>query len=87
MNKITSRIDRIKTIIEKNLTPEYLKIEDQSSLHRGHGNVPSHFKETHLLIIIASSKFKGISKIERHRLVNNMIEEEYGLGLHALELR
>ena len=35
---------------------------------------------------IISKKFKGKSRIERHRIVNNILEDEFKKGLHALTL-
>jgi BolA-like protein 1 len=42
--------------------------------------------ETHFKLYIVSDSFNGIKLLERHRLVNNMLNEEFENGLHALSL-
>lgn len=67
------------------LDPEYLKIVDQSHLHAGHaGNQSgaSHF-EAH----IATKQFEGISKVEQHRLVYDLVKDLMPHPIHALSLK
>ena len=39
-----------------------------------------------LFIKIRTSKFKGLSKIEMHRMVYKVLQNEFKEGLHAIEL-
>lgn len=67
------------------LDPEYLNIIDQSHLHAGHaGNTSgaSHF-EAH----ITASKFEGLSKVEQHRLVYDLVKDLMPHPIHALALK
>ncbi len=77
---------RIKSQLIKKLSPITLKIRDDSDLHAGHGNVKETDKETHFHIKIVSSAFKEKSKLVRHKLVYDILKEEFSKGLHALEL-
>mgnify|MGYP000647452161 CR=1 FL=1 len=90
MHKLTNqgiRLNKIKNKIEVFFRPIYLEIKDNSKFHRGHKNFPEGLIETHFEATIISEKFKGIARINRHRMVTDLLEEEFNKGLHALELR
>ena len=42
--------------------------------------------QNHYHATIKSSKFKGLSKIQQHKLVYNALGEHMGTTLHALQL-
>ena len=86
MSSKNKRKERIKILIEKSLTTNKIDIKDNSALHAGHGNIKAGDTETHLFIKIRSSKFKGLKKIEMHRMVYKILENEFKSGLHAIEL-
>jgi BolA protein len=68
------------------LAPAHLDVIDESHLHAGHsGARPG--GETHYRLDIVASAFEGKSRVERHRLVNALMDEAFGRGLHALALR
>jgi BolA protein len=78
-------IDRIRSTLTQGLVPERLEVIDESALHAGHaGAVPG--KTTHVRVRILSAAFKGKSRIERHRLVNDLLAPEIAAGLHALAI-
>ena len=83
MNK---RYLRIKSEINKKLLPSTLIIRDDSELHANHGNVKKDEKETHFYIRIVSSAFKNKSKIVMHKLVYEILNDEFSNGLHSVEL-
>ena len=82
MNRIEKNILRN---LEKELNPELIEIKDESHLHANH-NPSAKEGGTHFKIKIVSKKFKGKSRIEKHRIVNNILENEFKKGLHALTL-
>lgn len=44
--------------------------------------------ETHFAVALVSPSFAGKTQIQRHRLVNSLLREEFDeKGLHALSLR
>ncbi|QDH16171.1 BolA family protein [Swingsia samuiensis] len=83
-----TRRDRIQAILTKELTPIHLEIHDESAKHAHHQGVKDMGRtgETHFNIAITSAKFNGLNRIARHRLVNNLLADEFQTGLHALSL-
>ena len=71
--------------LEKELNPTLIEIKDESHLHANH-NPSAKEGGTHFKIKIVSKKFKGKSRIERHRIVNDILVNEFKKGLHALTL-
>tara|TARA_R110002126_G_scaffold291802_1_gene459181 strand:- start:83833 stop:84141 length:309 start_codon:yes stop_codon:yes gene_type:complete len=74
------RKKRLHDALSKALLPVHLTIEDESSNHRRPG------VETHFTVLAVSDKFQALSRLERHRLVNALVEVEFNTGLHALSL-
>ena len=80
------RKSKIENIIKKNYEPDFFSVLDISEQHRGHEsfkeNVESHFE-----IIIVSEKFKSLNRIERHRMVNQSLREEFLSDLHSVIIK
>ena len=75
----------ISNKLQEAFTPESLQVVDESHLHEGHaGHRPS--GETHFRVYIVSSAFKGKSRVERHRMVNETLAAELKGGVHALAI-
>ena len=74
-----------KKLIEQ-LNPDYLEIRDDSDLHKHHGNIKEGQIETHFYIKIKSSIFENKSKLTMHKMVYEILNDEFTNGLHALEL-
>ena len=65
--------------------PLSLRVEDESHQHAGHaGHRPG--GESHYRVHIVSETFKGKSRIERHRLINQALAAELAGGVHALAI-
>jgi BolA family transcriptional regulator, general stress-responsive regulator len=77
---------RIKAKLTAALEPTALTIEDESHLHAGHGGARPG-GETHYRIKVASARFSGKGRVERHRMVYALLEEEIAQGVHALALQ
>ncbi|CCB67624.1 BolA family transcriptional regulator [Hyphomicrobium sp. MC1] len=67
------------------LKPTRLDIINESELHASHRNSPG-TDESHFRILVVSEAFSGKSRIERHRLVNDLLKDELAGGVHALAL-
>ncbi len=79
-------VDTIIKKLEERFAPERLDVLDESHLHKGHiGAKPS--GETHFWVKITSAEFDGLTRIERHRLINDCLAEELAGPIHALNLR
>ncbi|GAV78143.1 BolA domain-containing protein/SufE domain-containing protein, partial [Cephalotus follicularis] len=77
---------RIREILERELTPTELEVEDVSYQHAGHAGVRGSDGETHFNVKVVSKEFEGKSLVKRHRLVYNLLQEELQSGLHALSI-
>ncbi len=71
----------ITSKLEKALSPEHLKVINESHMH----NVPEG-SESHFKVVIVSDDFKDKMLLARHRLVNKVLEEELKGSIHALAL-
>ena len=85
----------IATIIREKLTagvsPERLEIEDDSGRHAGHhheGGVDGRAGgESHFNLLVVSSVFEGLSRVQRQRTINALLREELAGPVHALSIR
>ena len=78
--------DWIAETLTERLQPAALDVIDESHLHVGHAGARPE-GETHFRLDIVSAAFEGKSRVERHRIVNGVLEEAFKRGLHALALR
>jgi BolA protein len=68
------------------LSPTRLDLEDQSYQHVGHaGHDPR--GESHFALIIESSAFTGLNRVERQRRVHAAIGDLLRERVHALTIR
>ena len=75
--------------IEKKLTaalaPSSLRVEDDSHKHAGHsGARPG--GETHFNVTIVAQAFEGKSRVDRQRMVYEILADEMAGPVHALGL-
>ncbi len=72
--------------LAQRLAPTHLEVIDESAAHAGHAGADGTGSGTHFRVRIASPLFAGKSRIARHRLVYDALEEDLGAGLHALAI-
>ncbi|ANK73674.1 MULTISPECIES: BolA family transcriptional regulator [Ensifer] len=74
--------------IEKKLIeafhPERLEVINESHQHTGHQPGFDGTGESHMRVRIVSSAFAGMSRVARHRAINDLLKPELDAGLHAL---
>jgi BolA family transcriptional regulator, general stress-responsive regulator len=80
---------QVKALIAEKLSaafaPQSLNVEDESHRHEGHaGHRPG--GESHFKVHIVSEAFRGKSRIERHRMINQILSAELAGGVHALAI-
>ena len=77
---------KIENIILEKFEPYFFSVLDVSEQHRGHHSFKEDV-ESHFEIIIVSEKFKNIKRIERHRMVNQSLKEEFLTDLHSVIIK
>ncbi len=77
---------KIEKIIMSYFEPYFLSVIDVSEQHRGHRNFKENV-ESHFEIIIVSEKFNNKNKIDRHRMVNQILKEEFLSDLHSVVIK
>jgi BolA family transcriptional regulator, general stress-responsive regulator len=80
---------RVQEIITRKLTeafsPESVRVVDESHQHEGHAGHRAG-GETHFRVYIVAQAFKGKSRLERHRMINQTLISELTGGVHALAI-
>jgi BolA protein len=77
--------DQIAEKLNAALAPQSLDVEDESQNHAGHaGHRPG--GQTHFRVYIVSDAFRGKSRLERHRMINQLLAAELAGGVHALAI-
>ena len=74
----------IQSAIEQKLgalNPQFLNVENESHKH----NVPEG-SESHFRVTVVSEQFDGKMLVARHRLVNQILNQELADSVHALAL-
>jgi len=84
---------RIVEKLETAFSPLRLAVLNESHLHAGHHHSGSDHHgafdgsgETHFRVRIVSEAFSGMSRIARHRAVNDLLAAELEAGVHALAI-
>ncbi|MFZ3230272.1 MAG: BolA family protein [Pseudobdellovibrio sp.] len=84
--------NREHRILEKMqaLNPISLDLKNDSDKHASHvehlGSA-GFTGETHYKLVMVSADFNGKSRIERQRMVMDLLKDEFASGLHALEIK
>ena len=77
---------RIRERLEAAFSPSILEVLNESHLHAGHAGSPNS-GQSHFRVYVVSEKFFGCSRVERHRLVNEVLAQELAGGVHALAIK
>lgn len=76
----------MKEKLKTALNPTFLDLIDESHLHAGHvGANPE--GESHFQLVIVSDKFEGVSRVQRQRMVYDILSEEMSGRVHALAMK
>jgi len=77
--------DLITQKLTEAFAPQNLKVLDESHQHEGHaGHRPG--GQTHFRVYIVSELFKGMTRVQRHRLINEALADELAGSVHALAI-
>ena len=81
---ITTRA--IQTKLNTDLQPFFLQVDDESAAHAGHAGSDGSGQGTHFRVRIGAGVFTGMSRVARHRLVYDSLQQFTDQGLHALAI-
>jgi len=76
---------RIREKLMVALEPTRLDVINESEKHAGHRSSPG-TGESHFRVLVVTPAFAGKSRVERHRMVNEVLKGEVGGTVHALAL-
>jgi BolA protein len=77
--------DRIREKLILAFAPSALEVVNDSHRHAGHAGSPG-TGESHYTVKVVSASFAGKSRLERHRMVNEVLAEELRGKIHALAI-
>lgn len=77
---------RMREKLMISLRPTRLDVVNESHLHAGHYSSPG-TGESHFRVLIVSEAFAGKSRVERHRIVNDLLSNELKNAVHALAIK
>ena len=81
---INQLISIVKNKIEKNISLEYINIEDKTFLHKNH---KTHQEgKFHLKLTIKSSNLEKINKIELTKKIYSILDEELKKYVHSIQI-
>ena len=72
--------------LRERLAPTRLEVLDESHQHKGHAGENGSGFGTHFRVKVASQMFTGLSRVARHRLVYDALQDFIDQGLHALAI-
>jgi BolA protein len=76
-------VEQIRAALAAGLQPLALDIADDSAAHAGHAGAR---EGGHYRVRIVSERFRGCSRLMRHRLVYDALTPLMGRGIHALSV-
>ncbi len=77
-------MDRIQARLNETFAPLECQLEDESALHAGHAGAAS--GGGHFRLRIISAQFEKQSRINRHRLVYDCLDDMMHKEIHALAI-
>jgi BolA protein len=73
----------VETALIGALAPLRVEVTDDSHLHAGHAGAR---EGRHFSVCVVSERFKGLSRVGRHRLVYDALTSLMPRGLHAIAI-
>jgi BolA protein len=77
---------QIRQRLLERLQPSVLEVLDESAAHAGHAGASPSGQGSHMRVRVASPLFEGLSRVQRHRLVYDALQDFIDRGLHALAI-
>ena len=77
---------RMAQRLRDTLQPSALEVIDESGAHAGHAGANGTGFGTHFRVRIASPLFEGKTRVARHRLVYDALQDFIDQGVHAIAI-
>ena len=72
---------QIETKLTAALPLQHLEVVNESNNHNVPPGAESHFK-----VVLVSTAFEGVPRVQRHRAVNQALKDELAQSIHALAI-
>jgi len=82
----SSLAEHMRLRLQEQLKASTLDVIDESYQHAGHAGANGTGMGTHFRVRIASPLFTGQSRVARHRLVYDALQEFIDQGVHAIAI-
>lgn len=79
------RRERLAGRLKDGLGPDHLEVIDDSHHHAGHAGAAD--GRGHFTVLIVSQRFAGLSTLERHKLVYQVVGDMMTTDVHALSIQ
>ena len=81
---INDLIAIVKKKLQNQINIKSIKVEDKSFLHKNHpGNQKDKF---HIKITLESSEFKKLNKIQSHKKIYKILDQELNKFIHSIQI-
>ena len=78
--------EQLSAQLTAQLQPFQLQVFDESAAHAGHAGSDGSGQGTHCRVRIGAGVFQGLSRVAKHRLVYDALQQFTDRGLHALAI-
>jgi BolA protein len=76
---------RIRAKLTEALNPAQFELLDESAHHAGHAGMQGlSAQETHFRLTVVAEAFRGMPRVQRQRMINHLLAQEFEDGMHAL---
>ena len=86
MNDLSQLAKQMAQRLHERLQPTLLEVIDESGQHAGHVGANDQGYGTHFRVRISSPFFTGKTRVARHRLVYDALQDFIDQGVHALAI-
>ena len=80
----STRVERIRALVQDRFAPVQLEVLDESAAHAGHAGAAG--GAGHFRVRVVSDAFSGLPRVQRHRLVYEALGSLLRSDIHALAL-
>jgi len=86
LNDNLPTVEALSQRLQSRLSPAFLEVIDESAAHAGHAGAHPSGRGTHFRVRLGGASLSGLSRVARHRLVYDALQDFLDQGLHALAI-